>query len=316
MALIETNYRISGHETFSCRYPWLPKAARGLLKNPRLFSDEDQAMVELGVGKNMVRAIRYWAQATGVIIQAEKGKAHHLSPFGETVLGERGLDPFLEDIRTLWLIHWHLSTDAENPLLAWDYLLNRWHEPEFIPSVVVKTLHKEANRQSENLSLVTVEQHFDTFLHTYVPTRGRKGGVQEENLDCPLVELEFIIKVGEQEQDPFASRRESTYRFRREEKPEITLALFAYCLYDFWHKRHRTEATLPLREVAYGHGSPGQVFKLTEEDVRIRAESLEQHTGGQLAYTESANAQQFRRHAEESSIELLNKVYRGEEGHG
>src|SRR5262249_33020034 len=151
--------RISGHETFPCRYTWLPKVVRGLSKNPQLFSDEDQAMVDLGVGKNMVRAIRYWAQATGIIVQSERGKTHLLSSFGETLLGEDGLDPFLEDIRTLWLIHWNLSTDSENPLLAWDYLLNRWREPEFVPSAVLKALHKEANRHSENLSLVTVKQH-------------------------------------------------------------------------------------------------------------------------------------------------------------
>ena len=46
----------------------------------------------------------------------------------------------------------------------------------------------EAEKQENRFSAVTLEQHFDTFLHTYVPTRGRKGEVQEDNLDCPLVE--------------------------------------------------------------------------------------------------------------------------------
>lgn len=313
---MEKNYRISGHETFPCRYTWLPKAVRGLFKNPQLFSDEDQAMVDLGVGKNMVRAIRYWAQATGVVEQSDKGKTHLLSPFGETLFGEDGLDPFLEDIRTLWLIYWNLSTDVENPLLAWDYLLNRWHEAEFVPSAVLKALQKEANRHSENLSLVTVEQHLDTFLHSYIPTRGHKREVQEDNLDCPLVELELIVKVGDRDLDHPSGRRESIYIFRKDEKPDVTLALFVYCLYDFWHKRHQTEATLPLREVAYGHGSPGQVLKLSEEEVRTRAEGLEQSTGGLITYTESANMQQFRRHGERNGIELLKKVYAEEEGHG
>jgi hypothetical protein len=314
--MIEKHYRISGHETFPCRYTWLPKAVRGLSKNPQLFSDEDQAMVDLGVGRNMVRAIRFWAQASGVVESSVKGKKHLLSPFGETLLGEDGLDPFLEDVRTLWLIHWKLSTDIENPLLAWDYLLNRWQEPEFVPGAVLKALHKEATQQNENLSFVTVEQHFNTFLHTYVPTRGHKREVQEDNLDCPLVELELVIKVGERELDRASGRRESIYAFRRDEKPDVTLALFVYCLYDFWQKRHKTEATLPLREVAYGHGSPGQVFKLSEEEVRTRVEALEQHTGEFFVYNESANMQQIRRHGERNSIELLKEIYSREEGYG
>ena len=76
---MEKHYRISGHETFPCRYTWLPKAVRGVAKNPHLFADDDRAMVDLGVGKNMVRAIRYWAQATGVVEAEAKGKTYKLS---------------------------------------------------------------------------------------------------------------------------------------------------------------------------------------------------------------------------------------------
>ncbi len=313
---VEKHYRISGHETFPCRYTWLPKAVRGVAKNPRLFMDEDQAMIDLGVGKNMVRSIRYWALATGVIAPTVKGKTYELSVFGARVLGEHGLDPFLEDIRTLWLIHWKLATNVENPLLAWDYVLNRWHEPELVPSIVRKALHKEASRHNESPSPVTVEQHFDTFLHTYVPTRGHKREVQEDNLDCPLVELELLVKVGERELDPSSGRREAIYAFRREEKPDITLALFVYCLSDFWHTRHPAEATLPFREVAYGHGSPGQVFKLSEDEVRARVEALAHHTGGVLTYTESASMQQIRRTGERDSLGLLTKIYTEEAGNG
>lgn len=173
-------YRISGHETFPCRYAWLPKAVHGLQRNPKLFSDEADAMVTLGVGKNIARSIRFWSQVAGAVTAGAKGDGHLLTPFGRALLGECGLDPFLEDVRTLWLIHWNFSTDIETPLLAWDYLLNRWQEPEIVPGAVLKALQKEAEKQDDRLSVETLEQHFNTFLHTYVPTRGRKGEVQED----------------------------------------------------------------------------------------------------------------------------------------
>jgi Protein of unknown function (DUF4007) len=311
---MEKHYRISGHETFPCRYTWLPKAVRGVAKNPRLFVDEDQAMIDLGVGKNMVRAIRYWALATGVIEPTVKGKTYTASVFGAKLLGEDGLDPFLEDIRTLWLIHWKLATNVENPLLAWDYVLNRWHEPELVPSAVRAALHKEALHHAEGPSLVTVEQHLDTFLHTYIPTRGQKRDIPEDTLDCPLVELEFLVKVGERDLD-HSGRREAIYAFRRDEKPDITLALFVYCLHDFWQLRHRAEATLPFREVAYGHGSPGQVFKLSEDEVRARVEALAHHTGGAFTYTESASMRQIRRTGERDGLGFLTEIYE-EAGNG
>lgn len=302
-------YRISGHESFPCRYSWLPKAVRGLADNAMLFSDEDAAMVTLGVGKNMVRSIRFWSQVVGMSATAKKGAGHVLTPFAKELLGKKGRDPFLEDIRTLWLIHWKLSTDAESPLLAWDYLLNRWQEPELVPSTMIKALHKEATQGDAGLSPVTVEQHFDTFLHTYVPTRGRKGEIQEDNLDCPLVELELIIKVGDRDLETSSGRREPIYSFRREEKPDITPELFVFCLNDFWQKRHPTNATLTLKEVAHGHGSPGQIFKLPEEDIRARVDELARQTGGFFSYSESATQQQVRRQGERDDIELLGLIY-------
>jgi hypothetical protein len=129
----EQTYWISGHESFPCRYTWLPKAIRGLRKNPKPFSDEADAMVTLGVGKNMVRSIRFWSQVAGMATLVSKSEGHTHTKLAGVLLGERGFDPFLEDIRTLWLIHWNLSTNIENPLLAWDYLLNHWQEPELVP---------------------------------------------------------------------------------------------------------------------------------------------------------------------------------------
>jgi hypothetical protein len=303
---VNQNYRISGHESFPCRYTWLPKAVQGLSRDPRLFADEEQAMVALGVGKNMVRSIRFWSQVSGMVAATARGAGHAPTELGRLILGDGGLDPYLEDIRTLWLIHWNLSTHVEAPLLAWDYLLNHWQETDLVPSRALNALQKAALMQDEKLSRVTLEQHLETFLHTYTPTRGRKGEVQEDNLDCPLVELELITKVGERENE---GRREPVYNFRRDAKPDISPELFAYCLCDFWQKRHADDETLAFREVAHGRGSPGQIFKLPEDDIRERVERLRQQTGGFLSFFESSNTQQVRRAERRDTIQLLREVY-------
>ncbi len=165
-------YRISGHESFPFRYAWLPKAVHWIPQKPSLFADEQQAMVDLGVGKNMVRAIRFWAQAAGILETVGKGQGHRVTDFGEKILGSEGADPFLEDIRTLWLLHWKLSTDVDSPLLAWDYLLNRWQHPTLSPSVAVEALKKEAAVTDQHLSSTTVQQHFE-HLPAYICSNSR-----------------------------------------------------------------------------------------------------------------------------------------------
>jgi hypothetical protein len=304
------NYRVSGHESFACRYAWLPKVAHHLQRDDTILADDSKAMVELGVGKNMVQSIRFWAQSADIASAAGKSRKHVLTRFALALLGERGLDPYLEDIRTLWLIHWKLATNVDAPLLAWDYLLNHWQEPEITQSAVVAALEKESAKQGSKLSLTTIAQHFEVFLHTYVPTRGRKGTIQEDNLDCPLVELELITRQGEREPDGSQGRREAIYAFNRDWKPEISRELFVYSLNDFWQARHKDEATLSLREVAHGHGSPGQIFKLPEEDLRSRLDELNKIRNCPFSYAESLHLQQVRRQRTNNELELLRRIYR------
>lgn len=302
------NFRFSGHETFPCRYAWLPKAVRNLRENPTLFADEDDAMVRMGVGKNMVRAIRFWADASQVVIPAPK-QGFAVSSLGNAILGPGGYDEFLEDIKTLWLIHWNLSTSVTEPLFAWHYLLNFWHRSDFTRSEVLTTFSQEAERLGKKLSSVTLEHHFTTFLHTYVPTRSKKGEVLEDNLDCPLVELELLQAIGER-QTADSNRHESIYAFRMEEKPDISPELFIYCLDDFWNKRHAQEKTLSFRDIAVGLDSPGQIFKLPEHDIRERLESIDKDSAGKLVYQESAAFQQVKRAEPSSPLQLLKKVYK------
>ena len=184
-------------------------------------------------------------------------------------------------------------------------MLNHWQSPEISRSEVLRAFRKAADAEVRPPSDVTLEQHFDTFLHTYVPTRSRKGDTQEDNLDCPLVELEFLQIIGERRLDG-SGKREPIYAFRREEA-EITPELFAYCLNDFWQQRWNAEKTLSFKEVAFGHGSPGQVFKLPEWS-SSRLEAISSETNGFFRYMESAAQQQVSRSIE-AGKDLLASVY-------
>ncbi|MFL6313519.1 MAG: DUF4007 family protein [Terriglobales bacterium] len=299
-------YRVSGHEGFACRYAWLPKVVKALNTNSGLFANEENAMVVLGVGKNMVRSMRFWSQAFGIADTA-KGSSYSLTDFGRLVLGSEGLDPYLEDPRTLWLLHWNLTANVNSPLLAWDYLFNRWQEPELHPEKTTRALAREAELSGLEISTATLEQHFQAFIHTYVATRGSKADFQEESLDSPFVELELILRAGQREFSDGAEKREPIYVFRRERKPEITPELFAYCLGDFWKSRHNSEQTLPLSEIANGHGSPGQIFKLPEEDIRERAGNLEAQTDS-FSYIDSSLLQQIKRR-DFNLPRLLSRIY-------
>ena len=100
------------HETFHPRYGWLHKGFAAAHKDHGVFTAPN-ATVTLGVGKNMVNAIRYWAQAFKVLEDVPEPFRPRVSllrpsPFGEALLSEDGWDPYLEDAGSLWLLHWQL----------------------------------------------------------------------------------------------------------------------------------------------------------------------------------------------------------------
>ena len=295
-------YRISGHETFALRFAWLPKAVKGVTKHPRLFQTEDDAMVTLGVGKNMVRAIRFWAECAGVVAAAEKGE-HQVTRLGQAILGPDGLDPYMEDSRTLWLLHWQLATGSPSPLLAWDFLLNRWHRDDLSVGAAMEAARKDVSLELDEVSDSTLEAHFSVFLRTYASTRGRKGESTEDSLDCPLVELRLLGRIDG------SGSKDGRYVFRHEEKPEITAGLFAWTINDLMN-RHGVDCTvLSFREIAAGHGGPGTVFKIPESDIRERMATIEADTNGYLRQEESVNLHQVRRKKVIPSVEYLKRAY-------
>ncbi|MDE0078181.1 MAG: DUF4007 family protein [Caldilineaceae bacterium] len=302
--------RFSGHESFACRYAWLPKAYRAIIKDPNIFSDQDRAMVSLGVGKNMVRSIRFWVEIMGV---ADPLEDRTLEPtrFGEKVFDDRGFDPFLEDIRTLWLLHWNVAARLDDPLFAWDYLLHKWPYIELTRSEALGAFKRESRRLNKSRSEVTLGEHLDIFLHTYVP-KGGNARPSEESLDCPLAELELLQVVGDRRVDG-SGRREPVYAFRREAKPDITMALFEYCLNDYWENRFAEEATLTYRDVAFAPGSIGQIFKLPEDDIRARLDAYTMPDSG-LPFVYQPSAVQGLISRRDTRIrDFLTAVYIGED---
>src|SRR6266704_1925676 len=101
------------HETFYIRAGWLFKGMAAIKRAedaghlPTIFLDAD-APERLGIGQNMVRALRFWIQATGLAEERfeERQRVQHLTPFGELVWE---YDRYLENTTTLWLLHYHLA---------------------------------------------------------------------------------------------------------------------------------------------------------------------------------------------------------------
>src|ERR1700694_4954634 len=118
------------HESFYIREGWLFKGLRAVERDEAIFVAPD-ASERLGLGKNMVRSLRFWMQATG-LSQEKTGNRVRVQEL--TALGKRILvsDPYLELEGTLWLIH-HQLLSSDHLATAWYWFFNH-----FVPSNFTK----------------------------------------------------------------------------------------------------------------------------------------------------------------------------------
>ena len=296
-SLLDASYSFSGHETFPLRYTWLPKAAQRLEQHPDLFTRKD-AFVLLGVGKNMVRSIRHWGQAFGVLEQPERSSPDHITSFGKQLLGEGGWDPYLEDPGTLWLLHWHV---VSHPAKAstWYLAFTQWNRETFTRPELISWLLRVAEDRAGAATQGSIERDVSVFIRTYVPSEIKPTLPLEESFDSPLVELGLIREVDK-----------DTYQFVRGPKLMLHDKIFVYALLDYWQRVAAQQQTLSFEAVLHGRGSPGAAFKLSENALADRLERLPDWTG--LRFDDTAGMRQLLRSSPllMEPLEVLECYYR------
>jgi hypothetical protein len=282
-------FRFSGHQTFPLRIAWLPKAIREIVSGRDPLTNIDEGIVSLGLGKNMVEALRCWIEAFQIASKEETGWV--LSPVGVLVFApSTGLDPFLEDHSSNWLLHWLISTNTRAPFFAWECLFNRWPTAEFSASAVVEAFRKESEQNQKTASIVTLKQHWEVFLHSYRPPRGTRG---EDHLDCALSVLGLIQEAGERQNAH--GKWETLYAFDAGPKNAIPQQLFAFFLHDWWNRKFASEQTVALRELVAGDHSPGRILRMAESEILHRVSELARAQSKVFQTTESANLRLLRR---------------------
>lgn len=293
----------SRHETFHPRYGWLKKAYDAAVEDPAIFLRED-ATVILGVGKNMVRAIRYWGEAFKLLDRRPNEERPRLDDSVPTSLGDRlfgpsGRDPFLEDKASLWLLHWTLMEPvciAPSWLLTIGSTTNVAISSDRLEQAIRRTTADDLNW--DGVAANSVRKDVRCILKMYASAASGRD-LAEDGIDSPFAELGLLQPLPGQ-----------TGTFTINEGPKVDLPdlLVGYAAVRFMNRRE--SAFMPVARLATERGSPGAVFKLTEGDLVVALEHCASTFGG-LSVTSSAGSPvlTFSEDAEELSDALLEAVF-------
>lgn len=252
----------SGHESFAFRYGWLPKLYEAVSADPQVFASDERAILQLGLGKNMVRALRFWANAFGLTTSA--AGATRLTDLAHRLLDpEIGIDPYLEEAASLWRLHWRITTHAN--LGAWGVAFLDTHDVEIPRAKLVERVRSRSTLSRATISPGTAAAHVDIMLATYDASRAADG-VREETLGCPMQELGLLRTA-----TPGGA---STVRFSRGRKAGLDVGAFAFALHDFWSGTAPSARSISVRSLSLSRRAPGPVFRLDETALHERLDAV------------------------------------------
>ncbi len=246
------------HETFHPRFGWLKKGYDLALADSGIFLRDD-APVLLGVGKNMVRSIRYWCSAFKVL--AEEDGQIRPERLGQQLLDDDGWDPFLENPASLWWLHWNLLK-APCTATAWAFAFGEFQAAEFTPEHLVDELRDYANGFSATIADSSLRKDVSCILRMYADQDSKKGPT-EDSIDCPFTALRLLYSVGD-------GRR---YEFQVGPKETLPAEIVVAACLEFAGISENESSAMGVSRLAHLEGSPGRVFKLSESAI---AEAIEQ----------------------------------------
>lgn len=277
----EGQYRpcFSGHETFPLRHGWLQKTYDAVAQcttpteGAQVFRDKT-SIARFGVGRNMVGSMRFWALATGTLKEVEDGIV--TGWVGKGLFDDDGVDRYLEDDASLWLLHWNICSSPRLTTPYW--IFNEYSGSAFLRKEITGELMRLANmREWARVSPTTVERDIQCHIRNYIGGRGTS-----EVSEAILAELGLIVPMDRQRS-----------RLGRGAQVSLPAAIFAFALEEFWDAVAPGQETLSFESAAYGAGSPGRVFLLDPAALIERLEQLEAETDGAMAWSETAGLRQI-----------------------
>ena len=186
--------KFRAHETFFIRKGWLSKGMRCVANKPDVFIARDENPMDvLGIGANMVKALRYWLQAVGLTSEPEKGKrAQSFTELGKLIYEH---DTYVEELGTLYLLQYCLASQ-DKEATAWYFFFNEFTMAEFSREDFVAALQKYIKmRDSETeYAIRSLNDDFQCIINTYLPRyKSNPARVSpENNIDCPFGELGLV----------------------------------------------------------------------------------------------------------------------------
>lgn len=291
--IIETTdiskFTFSGHDSFHCRQLWLKKGY-DFVKQGESFNSED-AVIKLGVGKNMVSSIRFWLRAFNIIDNKDVP-----TDFGEQLLDdETGYDPFLEDEASLWLLHYHLVKNRYASIYSLIYNEFRKEKLFFNRETFVNYVKRLGDSSRDlNFNENTVGKDFTVFTNLYKNDTESKD--IEDSFAGILSEIELLKTTGKGKNDQFYIENAERYN--------LPYAIVLFGILD----NPNYGNSISLNSLEFDFNSPGSIFALNRAGLMIKISEIVSEYKD-ITFTDQAGIKELQFKSKPAAVSILDKYY-------
>jgi len=159
---------VNKHGSFYMRSGWVTKILSAVDKNAHIFSpsNEQLAVDEIGLGRIMIKALRYWSVAMGVtsenkdsdgIIQVKTDIYNIIAQY----------DKYFQDPASLLVLHRELARNKDEAT-AWYWFFNEWTPQTISKEEFADAFHSYLAVNGMKIKRDAVEKEFNCLRSTYV----------------------------------------------------------------------------------------------------------------------------------------------------
>lgn len=282
-------YTFSGHDSFQCRQLWLKKGY-DYVQEGKNFNDED-AVVQLGVGKNMVSSIRFWLKAFNIIDNKDNP-----TEFGKRLFDdENGYDPFLEDEASLWLLHYQLVKNSFASIYSIIFNEFRKEKLFFNKETFVNYVKRIGESNPDlNFNENTVAKDFIVFANLYKNDPESKN--VEDSFSGILSEIELLKTTGK--------GKEEQFYIENTERDNLPEAVVLFTILD----NSNYGNSISLNSLEFDLNSPGSIFALNRSGLMNKISGIVSEFKD-ITFTDQAGIKELQFKNKSDAYKILDTYY-------
>ena len=290
-------YLFSGHESFICKHFWLKKGYDFINENGDF--QYETAVMDLGVGKNMVNSIEHWMKSYGLL-----DKSNSITEFSKKIFRERGgLDSFIESLATIWLLHYSLIKTNRSSLYNIFFNDFRKGRTDFTKEQLLSFMKRQIEDEAKSVNDNTLNNDISVFIRSYLKPSYKDTKIEiEEDFLSLMIDLDLMKSYKSENAE---GKIVEWYQVENKIQVDLPAEVVFFAILD----NPNYGKSISFQELLNGFNSPGVIFALNEEGLYKKLDTIVNTYKG-ITMSETAGIRELQLKTTFNKWDIINDYYK------